>query len=282
MRLLPVPFLFLICSCESPSVGKVPRPIPSTPIGSTGPIARRFLATSGFTWHSFESPHARLHLAGEMAIDRVSQLADSVEQARRIALALLDEPSVAGEPPLELVFVETRADMQRLAGRPAGGSAFPDELTVVMVAGGHFRPFFRHELTHAYAAHRWGRRQSGSWLDEGLAALATGACQGHSVDAVAAGYLASGDSPPLEALSGDFYAIPDLPGYFTAASLVAFLKNREGVSALRSIWSGNRPGTDRLHPLGHDTQRLWSEWRHQLTGVVPATLDTVRLRRDGC
>jgi hypothetical protein len=282
MPLLLVLFLFLVCSCESPRVGNAPRPIPSTPIGSTGPLARRFLATPGFTWHSFESPHARLHLDGEMAIDRVSQLADSVEQARRIALALLDERSIADEAPLELVFVETRTDMQRLAGRPAAGSAFPGELTAIFVAGVDYHPFFRHELTHAYAAHRWGRRQSGSWLDEGLAALATGACQGHSVDAVAAGYIASGDSPPLEALSGDFYAIPELPGYFTAASLVDFLKHREGTSALRSIWSGNRPGTDRLHPLGHDTQRLWSEWRRQLASVVPATLDTVRLRRDGC
>jgi hypothetical protein len=51
-----------------------------------------------------------------MAIDRVGQLADSVEVARRFALALLDEGSVADEPPLEVVFVETRADMQRLAG----------------------------------------------------------------------------------------------------------------------------------------------------------------------
>jgi hypothetical protein len=282
MPLLLVLFLFLICSCESPRVGSVPRPIQSTPIGSTGPLARRFLATSGFTWHSFESPHARLHLAGEMALDRVSQLADSVEQARRIALALLDEQSIGDEPPLELFFVETRTDMQRLAGRPAAGSAFPNELTAIFVAGVDYHPFFRHELTHAYAAHRWGRRRSGSWLDEGLAALATGACQEHSVDAVAAGYIATGDSPTLEALSGDFYAIPELPGYFTAASLVDFLKHREGICALRSIWSGNRAGTDRQHPLGHDTECLWSEWRRKLAGVIPATLDSVRLRRDGC
>lgn len=282
MRLLLVSFLTLICSCQSPRASDVPRPTPSTPIGSTGPIARRFLATPGFTWHSFETAHARLHLAGEMAVNRVGQLADSVEGARRFALALLDEPYIAHEPPIELVFVETRADMQRLAGQAAGGSAFPGELTVVLVAGVDFRPFYRHELTHAYAAYRWGRRQSGSWLDEGLAALSTGACQGHSVDAVAAGFIASGDSPSLEALTGDFYAIPELPGYFTAASLVSFLKQREGIGALRSIWRGTRAGADPRHPLGHDSDRLWSEWRRHLSGVVPATLDSVRLRRDGC
>lgn len=274
--------LLLTGACQSPRVSSVPRPIPSTPISSTGPMARRFLRTPGFTWHSFESAHTRLHLAGEMSVERVSQLADSAERARRVALALLDERSIANEPPLEIVFVESRADMQRLAGQPAGGSAFPGELTAVLVAGIDYRPFFRHELTHAYAAHRWGKRQGGSWLDEGLAALATGACQGHSVDAVAAGFAAVGDSPTLEQLSGDFYAIPELPGYFTAASLVNFLKHREGTGALRSIWNGSRAGVDQFHPLGHDTARLWWEWRQHLADVVPARLDTARLRRDGC
>ena len=149
MRMVLVLFLISFCSCESQRAGDEPRPIPSTPIGSTGPVARRLLATPGFTWHSFESAHARLHLAGEMAINRVGELADSVETARRFALALLGEPGNANDPPIELVFVETRADMQRLAGQAAGGSAFPGELTVVMVAGADFRPFFRHELTHA-------------------------------------------------------------------------------------------------------------------------------------
>jgi hypothetical protein len=217
-----------------------------------------------------------------MAVTRVGQLADSVERARIAALALLDEKEIAEEAPLEVILVETRDDMRRLAGRSAAGGGFPGELTAVLVAGEDYHPFFRHELTHTYAARRWGKRRSGSWLDEGLAALATGACQGNSVDAVAAGYVASGDSPTLAALNGDFYAIPELPGYFTAASLASFLKHREGVTTLRSIWRGERAGADHLHPLGPDTERLWSEWRRHLAAAIPATLDPARLRRDGC
>jgi hypothetical protein len=217
-----------------------------------------------------------------MAITRVNELADSAEAGRRATLALLGEPDVAGERRLELVLVETREDMRRLVGRPVGGSGFPEELSVVMVAGTGYRSFFRHELTHTYAAFRWGTRRSGSWVDEGLATLATGQCQGHSIDALAAGYIASGDSPPLDALAGDFYTIPELPGYFTAASIVDFLRRREGIDAVRSLWRGERAGADRVRPLGDDTERLWSEWKQQLSRVSPATLDTARQRREGC
>jgi hypothetical protein len=282
-KLLALVVLVLIAfACESPRAGDGVRPIPSTSIVTTGPIARRFLATPGFRWRSFATAHARLHLAGDMDVNRVGQLADSAERARQLALALLEEEEIANEASVEIFLVETRDDMRRLAGRPGGGSAFPGELTAALVAGAAYQPFFRHELTHAYAAYRWGKRQSGAWLDEGLAASATGVCQGYAIDDIAAGYLASGDSPTLAALNGDFYAIPELPGYFTAASLANFLKQREGTAALRSIWRGDRAGVDESDPFGRDTERLWSEWRRHLARAVPARLDTTRLKRDGC
>lgn len=274
--------LMLLCTCRSPQADGALRPIATTPIASTGPIARGFLATPGFSWRSFQSRHVRLHLSADMPASRAGELADSAEHARRAALALIGEVDMAGEPPLELVLVETRDDMQRLTGQPAAGGGFPNELTVVMVAGAGYRPFFRHELTHTYVARRWGTRRAGSWMDEGLAARATGPCQGHSIDAVAAGYAARGDAPSLDGLTGDFYALPELPAYFTAASLVDFLQRREGVGALRSLWRGERPGVDRSHPLGAGTRALELEWRRELGGVQPVVLDTARLRREGC
>jgi len=106
----------------------------SGPIATTGPIARRLLASPAFSWHSFESRHVRVHLSSAIAASRAAALADSAEVARQAALALLGEPDISDEPRLELILVETRADMQRLVGRPASGRGFPNELTVVMVA----------------------------------------------------------------------------------------------------------------------------------------------------
>lgn len=272
----------LVCACRAAPDSRVPSPIPSTPVATTGALARQMLARPSFDWHSFQLAHVRLHLAGDMTIGRVRALADSIERARDVALARLDEKNIADEPPIEVFLVETRNDMQRLVGRPVGGAGFSDELTAVLVAGAGYHSFFRHELTHSYVARRWGRRQSGSWLDEGLATAATGACQGYSVDAIAAGYINRGESPTLEALTGDFYKLPELPAYFTAASLTDFLKRSDGAGALRSIWRGEWAGTDGSHPLGPETSQLWSDWRRHLGSIPPATLDTVRLRSDGC
>jgi hypothetical protein len=282
MRRTPIVCVVLACACTASPTQVGPRPIASTPIATTGPMARELLATSGFTWHSFQTPHIRLHLSADIPTNRASELADSAEQARSAALALIGEPEVEDESLLELLLVENREDMRRLVGQPAAGNGYPDELSVVMVAGNGFHGFFRHELTHTYASHRWGPRRSGSWLNEGLAARATGLCQALSVDAVAAGYVDSGTSPTLDALNGDFYRIPELPGYFSAASLVDFIARGEGIAAVRALWRGERPGTDAAHPLGAETQRVWSEWRRHLATVAPATLDTARLGREGC
>jgi hypothetical protein len=174
-------------------------------------------------------------------------------------------------------------------GRPIGGFAQPGELTAGFVAGPGYRPFLRHELTHAYAAVRWGPMRSGDWLTEGLAALAEGECQRHGVDALAAGYLASGEIPSLTELAARFRELPELPSYMAAASVVGFLARERGIASVRDLWTGTVPGVRTearggvpRHPLGVEGDSLERAWRQSLARVSPARLDSARLRRDGC
>src|SRR3954453_15353395 len=99
MRIL---FLLALAGCASrPTPGNdAPQPISSAPIATTGPIARRLMATPGFSWRSFALPQVRLHLSDDIAIDRLQQLADSAEGARKAALELLGERENVGDPPL--------------------------------------------------------------------------------------------------------------------------------------------------------------------------------------
>jgi hypothetical protein len=274
--------LLAVAACRH-AARERPRPIPSTPVETTGAIADELLSADGFTWRSFATTHFRIHLANGMNPARIEVIADSVENARRVVLSLINEPDVDDEEAVELFLVETRDDMRRLIGDPVSGNAYPSELTAVLVAGDGYRAFYRHMLTHTYVAHRWGRRRAGSWLDEGLATRATGVCQGYSVDAIAAGYVRSGDAPALTVLaSAAFDTLSELPSYYTAASLVDFFQHHEGRAAVRALWRGEASEVTATQPLGAETKALWSAWQRHLARVIPATLDEPWLRQDGC
>jgi hypothetical protein len=246
-----------------------------------GPAARELLAAPGFVWHTLETDHLRVHTPASSDVDsRAAALADSTELARAKVLQLLGEPTeVDGEPKAEVFFVDDRGDMQQLARRPIAGFAQPGELTAAFVAGTGYKPFLRHELAHAYASTRWGTLNAGDWLTEGIGALAQGDCQGHSIDALAAGYLRADLVPPLRVLTDDFRAFPELPSYVVAASVVDFVRQREGMARVRALWSAPRSGE---HPLGAGGDRIEAEWRRHLAGVAPAALDEERLRAAGC
>ena len=260
-----------------------PEPIPSTPVETTGAIARQLLGAKGFRWVSFQTTHVRIHLSSTMNPARINVIADSVEDARKVVLALVDEPELPDEEPLELFLVETRDDMRHLLGAAVTGTGYPSELTAVVIAGDGYRAFYRHVMTHTYVAHRWGRRRAGSWLDEGLATRATGSCQGYSIDAIAAGYMESGKAPSLAQLTGAaFDSLPESPAYFTAASLVDFFQRRKGVKAVRALWRGEAGEVTPEDPLGPETAAIWSAWQSRLGRVTPAKLSPNWLRQDGC
>jgi hypothetical protein len=251
------------------------------PFSAPGPAASELLYNPGFEWRTLETTHLRVHTpAGSNVDSRAAMLADSTEAARTVVLGLLGEPlEAAVEPKAEVFFVDSRAEMTRLAGRPIGGFAQPGELTAVFVAGDQYRPFLRHELAHAYASVRWGDLNAGDWLTEGIGALAQGDCQGHTIDELASGYLKRGAVPPLRVVAENFRSYPELPSYVAAASVVDFVRRREGIAAVRALWSARRLSG---HPLGADGDAVEAEWRKYLASVPAAVLDTVSLKRAGC
>ncbi len=274
--------LCLLIACGTPPRDP-PQRIPAGPVETTGAIARQLLAAKGFAWTSFQTAHARIHLANTMNAARIDVIADSVENARRVVLALIHEPEIPDEEPLELFLVETRDDLRRLLGAAVTGTGYPSELTAVAVAGDGYRAFYRHYMTHTYVARRWGRRRAGSWLDEGLATRATGNCQGNSIDAIVAGYANDGRMPSLAVLTSPaFDSLPELPANFTAASLVDFFQRKKGIAAVRALWRGEAGGVTDDQPLGPGTDSIWKAWQHHLGGVTPAKVSPNWLRQDGC
>jgi hypothetical protein len=65
-----------------------------------------------------------------------------------------------------------------------------------------------------------------------------------------------------------------------AGSIVGFLIRRRGLDDIRDRWTRETPHG--AHPLGADGARLEREWLDSLAGVRPATLDILRVIKEGC
>jgi hypothetical protein len=168
--------------------------------------------------------------------------------------------------------------MQRISGRPLAGFVQPGEATAFFVWAAGYRAPLRHELAHLYTFERWGLPTAGdtaTWLVEGIGAWAGGPCQGHSVDALAAGLLGRQALPPVGALAENFRALPEDVAVPAAGSLTQFLYTREGVAGLRSRWHST---ASRMLP---DSATV-AAWRAHLASVPPATLDITRVMQEGC
>jgi hypothetical protein len=249
-----------------------------TPPHATG-MARETLSRAGFAWRTKEAEGIHLHyLAGGYAAEHAPELARAAAAALRhdLAVAKLPRPT----EPVELFLVESREQGRQLTGREFMGQAIPGELTAFFVTMPGRAPAFRHEIMHALSLKLWGEHRTGSWLQEGVAEWASGGCQGHAIDAIAAGFLRDGTLPPLDSLAEHFWATDELHAYITAGSAVGFLAQDRGPRGVRLLWESVVPAG--AHPLGAGGAEMEAAWRRHLATVPPARIDPERLRQHGC
>jgi hypothetical protein len=244
-----------------------------------GPIARATLSRPGFAWRTARAPGVHVHyLPGSYAAAHAHDLARAAAAslARDLAFGQLRAP---GEP-VELFLSSSRGQQRQLTGLAVTGHAEAGELTAFVVVAPGWPPPFSHEIMHALTLKLWGLPPGGPWISEGVATWAAGPCQGHTADAIAAGFLRDGTLPPLRDLAARFRRFDEMHGYVTAASAVAFVARSGGPAAVRARWQARpSPGA---HPLGADGDAVEAAWRRHLASVRPARFDVARLRRHGC
>lgn len=258
--------------------------------GPSTPVAARMFATRGFSWRVVDLPQRRLRLyieRGSQADADSHVLVDSVVRAQTDVLSLLEEPvdaprgsrvTAAFHEPATLFVLGSRDDMQRFMGRPLAGFVQQGEPTAFFVWTPDYRAPLRHELAHLYTFERWGRPAAGdsaAWLVEGTGAWAGRACLGKSSDALASGLLARGTLPSVDSLALHFRDLPEDVGMPTAGSLTRFIHAREGVTGLRRRW---RAGFRDMLP----DSAMQAEWLRHLASIPAATLDIVRVMKEGC
>lgn len=239
-------------------------------------------------WRTVTTPHFRLHVrAGSESEGRVAALRDTAEAARQLVLHQLGIPDSLQSERVDLVFADTRAEMQRLVGRPTAGMVPSDPPRMAfLLAGADYRPLFRHELTHVYTLAAWGvPPREAAWLSEGLATWATGTCAGVSLDARAADLARRGTLIPLPELLRRFGSLPEPVAYVGAGSVLGFVLRRDSTrTVIHGLWRAPadahlRGFPELFGPGGADVER---KWRAHLDTVPAHAVDTVTILEHGC
>ena len=238
----------------------------SAAVDTPPPAAKAALEAGDISWKSRRTPHAVVYaLAGSAAEKGLAADAQRAERAIVANLAFLGIR--AAGPRLRIFLVGSREQMRRFTGgRAYGGISITQEGPAFLVANDSVRPALKHETMHLLSWRHWGP-PAASWLSEGLATLAVGPCQGHTVDQVVVAARMAGLFAPVDTLRSAFVTDREIGvvHYMEAASLVQHVDRKYGRKKLRALWSAGGPEG----ALGVDVPALETSWKASLSRIVP-------------
>jgi hypothetical protein len=229
-----------------------------------------------------EESVGNLHIlvqAGGRAAVHVARLRDSAIAAFDNAFALLDE--APADEPFWVVYVDSRADMQRLVRRPVGGWADPTARAAANVVAADGRSPDHHEMMHVATGAAWGvPAEPWAWISEGLGTYAPGECAGAGIQPLAAALVETDAAVPLYRLIRHFHEVDEVGAYLQSASVVGYIREVFGTGALRTIWQEGPAAIPVV--TGTDMDALERDWLDYVSRFTPAIAALKAVHETGC
>jgi hypothetical protein len=242
----------------------------------------RALSHPDFTWRSLAGDGVRLYYQpGSFAERHRIMLLRSAQAALLRGLAFFDLEADGRE--LRIIYMDERAQMEQLIGRPYTGFADRTGHGVFLVCNSDWRSFDTHEITHILTLGRWGDPVDGStWMIEGLPIAVDGWCQTADIDRIAGYLTGAGHWPGLSAFTADASALGEIPAGVFAASLLRHLREQYGASIVEEIWRSGLGAA--LEAREVDPMRVEGEWLDSLRSLVDPLTEAEwnELNADGC
>ena len=255
----------------------------AAPVAAQAPagLAASALADTSFRWAHHDLPGIRVHLIAD-SYPALQQ--DSLSRRLPPALAHAERMLGAGplDGPLDVFFIESREQMQRLTGARATGMAHASSRTVVLVTNPEWRAFERHELMHVVSLRAWGDPAPGNdWMLEGLAQAADGRCNAWSNGEVLRGLVRQSGWIPFADVLERFRQQPDLRAYLQAAAFVQFLLEEHGIAEVRTLWTRGSSASARVG--GETLAAAEARWRKEIERLRPPPFASLqRIAELGC
>jgi hypothetical protein len=245
-------------------------------------MIQQTLDDTTFHWLSSEGQTVRIYYQQDSFADKHRQmLLRSAATAIAEALEYLGIP--AFDRILRVFYLNSRAEMERIVGRPYTGFANWGADAVFVVVNPDWRSFEKHEITHVLVMDSWGSpAPSSGWMIEGIAIASDGWCRQYPVDQIAFHFLSRGNLPPLADLFDDITALGEIRGGMYAASVIGFIRSTYGTVALRGLWLNGI--ADFSTSLGVELDQLESAWQDYLRTTLPSDIpvDLDAIMESGC
>ena len=251
------------------------------PVDGPRGLGRAAFSNPAFEWTTHERPGLRIHFAADSyPALHADSLADLTASARAHDLAILGVEHF--DDTIDVFFIESREQMNALAGARVTGFAHRDSAAILVVTNPDWRGFERHELMHVIAHKAWGpAAQPSAWIEEGFAQYADGRCGGYDLDSVAHAFVQQNGAVPFTTLVERFRELDDLTAYLQASSMIGWLVRSHSVSSVRDVW---QRGVVALPPAAADGVSLVATWQDDIAAravPVPAT-HVARINEIGC
>jgi hypothetical protein len=244
--------------------------------------ARAFQNTSGYRFQTIESDNARVHYLEDTYAGRdPSALVQRVEGSRSDVLGRLGISKF--RPTLDVFYVESRSDMERLTGYPVTGMSYSQDHMVALVFSEEWRAFEHHEIAHVISRTVWGEPgPPEAPALEGVAVFVDGDCAGYPVGRVVRTMYDRQILLDMDRLFGSFRAEDDLVAYLQAGSLFEFVAASGGIEAVREVWESGLAGAPST--LGLDPPEFERRWLIELESEWDPVPDAAwnEIRDEGC
>jgi len=229
----------------------------------------RFLKQLTISWKQYPANHFNIYVEEERYADQHIELVkQELENQRTGIIDFLENKNFTDTA--HIIIVDTREKIKKILGFEAQGFAIPENNTVVFLYSQDYSLATKHELTHYYAFHIWGR-PADNWFSEGLAVYNDNKWSGYQIDSLSKHLKDNKKLYPLSVLSRKFHSLNAMIAYPQIGSFTGYLLLSYGKPKLRELWTKGFGEIKKIY--GKSLKDLEKDWLNSLDHLLSVNID---------
>jgi hypothetical protein len=218
------------------------------------------LTQSKIIWKKYQTNHFNFFVEENLYPDQnIDDIKNDFEVARNNIISFLGNENFVDTA--NLIIVDTKEKIVNTLGFEVQGFAIPESGIVIFLNSKNYSLAIKHELTHYYSFHIWGR-STDNWFSEGLAVCYDNKWNGYQVDSLTKHLKDNNRLFKISTLAKQFYSLDPMIAYPQIGSFTSFLLSKYGKEKMKKLWIRGFKDTKAIY--GKSQKKLEGEWLKDL------------------